>query len=62
MGGDAPLDTSVGQVRVVDLPGPELFFDMFHGYEEGGKCVRWEFFSCSSVRSQIIIILTRRRD
>ncbi|XP_042230761.1 cadherin-89D-like [Homarus americanus] len=35
VGGDAPVGTSVGQVRVVDLPGPELLFDMFHSYSEG---------------------------
>ncbi|XP_050737867.1 cadherin-89D-like [Eriocheir sinensis] len=35
VGGDAPVGTSVGQVRVVDLPGPDLLFDMFHGYQEG---------------------------
>ncbi|XP_071543668.1 cadherin-89D [Panulirus ornatus] len=35
VGGDAPVGTSVGQVRVVDLPGPELMFDMFHSYTEG---------------------------
>lgn len=37
VGGDAPVGTSVGQVRVVDLPGPELMFDMFHSYSEGGE-------------------------
>ncbi|XP_063874721.1 cadherin-89D-like [Scylla paramamosain] len=35
VGGDAPVGTSVGQVRVVDMPGPELLFDMFHSYPEG---------------------------
>ncbi|XP_045608618.2 cadherin-89D [Procambarus clarkii] len=35
VGGDAPVGASVGQVHVVDLPGPELLFDMFHSYQEG---------------------------
>ena len=39
VGGDAPVGTSVGQVRVVDMPGPKLLFDMFHSYTEGGKSI-----------------------
>ncbi|XP_068218882.1 cadherin-89D [Palaemon carinicauda] len=35
VGGDAPVGTSIGQVRVVDMDGPDLLFDMFHSYEEG---------------------------
>lgn len=35
------MGTSVGQVRVVDLPGPDLLFDMFHGYREGGEEGLW---------------------
>ncbi|XP_064090061.1 cadherin-89D-like isoform X2 [Macrobrachium nipponense] len=35
VGGDAPVGTSIGQVRVADMDGPELIFDMFHAYEEG---------------------------
>lgn len=36
VGGDAPVGTSVGQVRVVDMQGAELLFDMFHSYPDGG--------------------------
>nr|XP_053655988.1 cadherin-89D-like isoform X2 [Cherax quadricarinatus] len=35
VGGDAPVGTSIGQIRVVDLAGPEMLFDMFHSYHEG---------------------------
>ncbi|XP_037801284.1 cadherin-89D-like [Penaeus monodon] len=35
VGSDATVGTSVGQVRVVDMEGSELMFDMFHSYQEG---------------------------
>ncbi|CAL4104997.1 unnamed protein product, partial [Meganyctiphanes norvegica] len=35
VGGDAPVGTSVGQVRVTDLQGPQVLFDLFHSYRAG---------------------------
>lgn len=37
VGSDATVGTSVGQVRVVDMEGSELMFDMFHSYQDGGE-------------------------
>ncbi|KAK7066000.1 hypothetical protein SK128_019625 [Halocaridina rubra] len=35
VGSDAPVGTSIGQVRVADMSGSEVVFDLFHSYEEG---------------------------
>lgn len=40
VGGGAPVGTSVGQVRVEDMPGPEQLFDMFHSYTNGGESLQ----------------------
>lgn len=44
VGSDATVGTSVGQVRVVDMEGSELMFDMFHSYQEGGELNGRRFF------------------
>ena len=36
VGHDAPVGTSVGQIRVVDRVEKEATFDLFHSYREGG--------------------------
>lgn len=46
VGSDATVGTSVGQVRVVDMEGSELMFDMFHSYQEGGELNGRRFFFC----------------
>lgn len=55
VGSDATVGTSVGQVRVVDMEGSELMFDMFHSYQEGGELNGRRFFF--SVSCFIIIFI-----
>lgn len=37
VGGEAGVGTSVGQVKVADIDPRNIFFDMFHNYNEGGE-------------------------
>lgn len=38
VGNDAPIETSIGQIRVVgNVEKEKIIYDLLHGYHEGGE-------------------------
>lgn len=57
VGADAPIGTSVGQIRVAGTDDRDIVFDMFHSYNEVGKQVFFSFFFNTSVLKDFQYIL-----
>lgn len=42
VGNDAPIGTSIGQIRVVgNVEKDKIIYDLLHGYHEGGKTINF---------------------